>query len=271
MTVDVTVGLASFFRRGLVILPLVAMAIVLASIVRLAAPSSPRGPAAQAVAQIPDDCEPAVLLLRSDAIVLPVSGGQTRITAVARDAQGTPVEACRIDFNSEEGSFSSASILTGADGTGSTIFTAGNRPGQALLEAHSATANQRLYLQLEAASTLFRLNLIVDSARLRAGESTNVTVALQDSNSQPLAGELVTFFGSLGEMTPGSQVTDRNGQAFATFKAGRTGGQASIVALAGQTIQTVTLVIQSSPPTVEPPKVKLYVPLLFKDRAAAQQ
>lgn len=71
------------------------------------------------------------------------------------------------------------------------------------------------------------------ASQLDPGRRPPWNAVLRDSAGQPVAGELVTLFGSLGEVTPASALSDANGRITASYHAGPNAGAAMITVLAG--------------------------------------
>jgi adhesin/invasin len=195
---------------------------------------------------------PALLLLNADALVAPINNGVATLTARVRDAEGKPVAGVAVSFASDLGTLSPATASTDANGVASATFTAGGTPGQAIVTATAGDFTQTAAIQVVKpnANAPQALALEVGNGRIPNGQQTGLTVRLRDAAGQPLAGELVTFFGALGTVTPASAVTDAEGRATARFQAGTISGQALITALAGSASQSVSIQVgdQVTPP-----------------------
>ncbi|MEM7133200.1 MAG: Ig-like domain-containing protein [Chloroflexota bacterium] len=79
----------------------------------------------------------------------------------------------------------------------------------------------------------FTVNLTASHTMLSSGQTADIVVMLKDSSGQPIAGELVTFFGSLGVITPDNVVTNEQGKASGSYQAVVESGTAVIQALIG--------------------------------------
>jgi adhesin/invasin len=195
---------------------------------------------------------PALLLLNTDALVAPINGGVATLTARVRDAEGKPVAGVAVNFASEHGTLSPATASTDAQGMASTTFTAGGTPGQAIVTATAGNFTQTAAIQIVKPNSDAPKALAVEigSRQIPTGQQTAVTIRLRDAAGQPVAGELVTFFGALGTVTPASAVTDAQGRATANFQAGTIAGQALITALAGSASQSISIQVgdQVMPP-----------------------
>ncbi|MEM7126079.1 MAG: Ig-like domain-containing protein [Chloroflexota bacterium] len=185
---------------------------------------------------------PSLILLEADALVLTNDGSSTQLTARVRDAVGHPVAGLTIDFFHTTGGFTvPESTQTNDQGEVSVTFTAGSEPGQAVITARVADAAQGELTQREviqivkaggnAAENSLSLNF--PAMTLNPGQQASVTATLHDGAGQPLAGELVSFFGSLGEVSPASSITNANGQVVVQYTAGAVGGAGRVTALSG--------------------------------------
>ena len=60
------------------------------------------------------------------------------------------------------------------------------------------------------------LTLDFGASQLDPGQTAPISAVLRDSAGQPVAGELITLFGSLGEVTPASLMSDADGHITAS-------------------------------------------------------
>lgn len=209
---------------------------------------------------------PALLLLTTDGLVAPLNGGTVPLTARVRDAQGQPVAGVEVRLQSDQGSVTPASAITDADGMVVATFTAGSAQGQARITAAVDGLQREAFVQIvkpDNAATAFSLNLEMGVSKLDPGQSLPIAATLRDASGQPVAGEVVSFFGSLGEVTPASAVSDAAGRVTFTYRAGSTPGGAMITALAGYASQSATLQIDE---VVNQPEAELKVFLPWIDR-----
>jgi hypothetical protein len=56
------------------------------------------------------------------------------------------------------------------------------------------------------------LTVTLANTALQPGQQSALTAALRDSAGQPVAGQLVVFYGGLGAISPASAVTDADGR-----------------------------------------------------------
>lgn len=97
-----------------------------------------------------------------------------------------------------------------------------------------------------AQATSSALTVTLTNATLQPGQQSALTATLRDSTGQPVADQLVVFYGGLGTITPASAVTDAEGRVNAVYTAGSRGGKAQVTVLAGYRAQSVPLQIESS-------------------------
>ncbi len=213
---------------------------------------------------------PSLLLLNAEALAVPSNGGTVKLTARVRDAQGKPVANVAVNFQSAQGTLTPTTAQTDGQGMASATFTAGAAAGQATVTATAGNFTQTATLQIVHPNhTAPRtLTLAPGKTQLPAGQQTTLTIQLHDAAGQPVAGELVTFFGALGAVTPASAVTDANGRVTATFQAGKIVGHGLITALAGSASHSISIQVGGSTVPPPPPLAEadhaLYLPLVTR-------
>lgn len=191
---------------------------------------------------------PAALTLAADAVLLPTSGGSgsagtTVVTVTVRDQVNQAVSGAVAAFAATLGTMSPVTAATNAEGIATSTFTAGAMPGQASITAECEGLGQSVALQL-ATPQVTALDLQVGAAAIQPGAQTSLVVTVHDQFGRPMAGELVSLFGSLGTVSPSSGLSDGNGQVAATFTAGSVPGQAALTALAGYASDSTTIRVQ---------------------------
>lgn len=209
---------------------------------------------------------PAALLLQADALVLPKDNGTAQVTTRIRDAQGNPVAGSLVQFQSALGSVNPASAITDANGVAVTTFQAIGTAGRALVIATTNGLSHEAAIQLvnpATSATTNVLSLDFGANQLNPGQTATIGAVLRDAAGQPVAGELVTLFGSLGEVTPASAMSDANGRVTATYRAGPTGGAGMITALAGVAAKSVTFQVTGSGAPNQP-VAKTFLPLVSR-------
>jgi hypothetical protein len=209
---------------------------------------------------------PSLLLLNAEALVLTMNGDTTTLTARVRDEIGRPVPGVSVQFQSELGRVTPAKVTTDAAGLANTIFTAGGTPGQAVVTAAVNGLAQQSAIQIvkpNSDATTHKLVLEFSPGKLEHGQQANFSAVLSDASGQPVAGELVSFFGSLGEVTPASAMSDASGRVTATYRAGSAPGQAKLTALAGYASRSVAFQVGELP---APPDTsdKIFLPMVTR-------
>lgn len=209
---------------------------------------------------------PALLLLNADALVLATENGATQVTARVRDAEGKPVAGAAVNFSSAQGSVAPTDAVTDAAGVAVTSFTAGGAQGQAVVTAAVNGLTRDAAIQIvkpNSDATAHTLALDFGATNLDPGQEAAITAVLRDAAGQPVAGELVSLFGSLGEVTPASAMSDDNGRITASYRAGNAPGQAMITVLAGYASQSVEFQVgeQTAP---QQPEHLIFLPAVSK-------
>lgn len=192
---------------------------------------------------------PATLLLDSAALVVPLNGGSSQLTTRVRDAAGQPVAGVVVQFTSQQGTLTPTDATTDAQGLATTQFTAGGTVGQALISAQVATLSRQAAIQIikpHGAATEHSLTLTIANNVLDPGQQITVNAQLRDGTGAPVRGELISFFGALGSVTPASAGSDANGTVSFTYRAGNQAGQALLTALAGYATATTTVQVKGT-------------------------
>jgi hypothetical protein len=199
-----------------------------------------------------DAPENTTLLTLSTTPTTVATAGSATVTATVVDQDGLPLSGVEVSFSANLGSISPASMTTNGSGRAIATFTAGDMPGLAHIVADCCDGlSQSTSVQIESPDS-DGLTLEIADATLEIGAETTVTATVQDQFNNPLSGIVVTFQGTLGTVSPGSAVTNNNGQVNATFSAGSQSGQATITALAGTATASANIQINeaSGDPTI---------------------
>ena len=186
---------------------------------------------------------PFQVTVASDPTSIPADGVSTaKVTADVRTAIPNPIgpglkpvaDGTPVQFNATAGTF----VETGAaqfstttiNGFATGFLQAGTTAGTAVVSASSGAVSGSVPVTL-AAVAAFKMEINANPGSLPAdGTSTStITIRIVDSKAQPKPGGTVNFTSDLGSITPGSAVTDANGQATATLRAGFQAGTASVV------------------------------------------
>jgi hypothetical protein len=133
-----------------------------------------------------------------------------------------------------------------------------------MITGQVASLTREVVLQVdrpERNETTDALRLDVGAETVESGKPVSVTVTLLDAAGQPVGGELITLFGSLGTISPASASSDADGRVTATYTAGTVPGEARISALAGYTNASKVLQITGS--ATPPGDHFIYLPLVL--------
>lgn len=218
-------------------------------------------------APLEEEAKPAaLLLLQADALVLPMTNGTAQVTARVRDAQGNPVAGSTVKFQGALGTVNPASATTDAKGVAVATFQATGQAGRALVTATVNQLSREAAIQLvnpATSATNNAMTLDFASNKVDPGQSVSVHAVLRDAAGQPVAGELVTIFGSLGEVIPASVLSDANGNVSATYHAGQSAGRAMITVLAGVASKSVTFQVGDLT-NPEQPSHKAFLPIISR-------
>lgn len=207
---------------------------------------------------------PTLLLLQADALVLPMTNGTAQLTARVRDAVGNPVVGSLVQFQSDLGRVNPASAMTDANGVASVTFQASGAAGHARVTATTSELSREAAIQLVNPATSAASNVLTldfSATQLNPGQEAAISAVLRDAAGQPVVGELVTLFGSLGEVTPASAMSDASGRVTATYRAGPNAGPAMITVLAGVAAQSVTFQV-GTPGTPNQLAPKAFLPMV---------
>jgi uncharacterized protein YfaS (alpha-2-macroglobulin family) len=178
----------------------------------------------------------ATILLRSRTMVL-APNSSALLAAQVRDTEGRPVSGATVSFSANSGAVVPAKVVSDGNGAAEMVYTANSGQGQVVITAEANGARDVVYLEIrntglpEGSSNTVALAASAD--KRKPGEQATITVTVLDPSGNPVRGETVTLFGSLGEVSPASGVTDAAGKATSIFTAGNSSGQARIVALSG--------------------------------------
>ena len=123
-----------------------------------------------------------------------------------------------------------------------------------------AAQAQRVTAQVTLANSLA---VTLATSALQPGQQSAINATLRDPAGQPIADQLVVFYGGLGTVSPASAVTDTEGRVNATYTAGNRGGQAQVTVLAGYASHTVPIQIAGTGGQPSG-KHKLYLPPVMR-------
>ncbi|WP_127956645.1 invasin domain 3-containing protein [Serratia microhaemolytica] len=183
--------------------------------------------------------------LVADTSTLVATGSQySTLTFTLKDANDNPVKGQTVTFSSSLTNSSFSATTDNLDGTYTVKFS-GTKAGDAIITANvngSAFSDPQVSVKLIAdSSKLSTTNstLSSDLATLVANGNSKATVTftLMDANSNPVAGQTVTFSSSLANTTFGTVSDNKDGTYTATFS-GTKAGDAIITANVNSTAFT---------------------------------
>jgi hypothetical protein len=163
--------------------------------------------------------------------------GTSTITILGRKADGNPLNpGTEVRLSSDRGTIDP--VVTFRDGGIATAtFRADNRSGAATITAMTGGGESMATAMIqvgESDETKPTVTVTVNPSSVRAGETATVTVIARNSDGTPVAaGQPVTLTTTLGTLNPSRPVTDSNGTATATLRAGTQSGTATITAIVG--------------------------------------
>jgi hypothetical protein len=148
--------------------------------------------------------------------------GTAEITVVARNSDGSPVEAGRpVILTTTLGSITTPNPQTGANGIARATLRAGDREGTATVTAvvgSSEPATTEVTIFRDAATAI---DIVANPSTVRSDQTTQVTISATVFNLQGarLPGVTVTFQTDVGEFQGGNtaETTNSNGQATKTL------------------------------------------------------
>ena len=180
--------------------------------------------------QAPDLSAPASL----DVNVNPQSvliNGNAAISITLLNGYRQPVtQTTFVTMATNLGTITPSAGNTDSHGVISATFIAGNTPGMATIMA--ATNNITGTAQIEVKGYSPAALTLTSTATLLPVSSgqTIVTATLHNQMNQPMQGAVVSFTGTLGQVSPVTTTTNANGVAVTTFSAGPMPGLGSVTA-----------------------------------------
>lgn len=175
---------------------------------------------------------PIIVTVAAAADLLATGDGQTQVTVTVTDDNNQPIGNGQVTFSATLGAMNPTTATTDAGGRATAAFRAGQQPGLALITATYLGVEGHANVRLET-PRVAGVTLVVAPPQVLLGQQATATATVQDQFGRPLAGELVVFFGTLGTVSPDSALSDANGRASATFRAGNSAGVANVRAIAG--------------------------------------
>lgn len=173
------------------------------------------------------------LVISANPSIVPV-GGQSLITLIGRNSDGTPVASgSRIRLTADLGTLTCGSgsqcpgessdpcnaVCTSANGDAEATFTAGDRSGAGQVTAILGTA-EAMMVSIDINAALENLDLVADPNvidRLEAGMPITLTATLTDPLGTPLSSVLVRFSSQAGSLSASTDNSDSQGVAEVTL------------------------------------------------------
>ena len=190
-----------------------------------------------------------IITLSSDTKIIDGNGvSSATITAKVTDRKKKPAPAVDVKFSipSGQGTLSSESATTGADGIASITITS-TKVGRvyvlAKIDNAKVTGKKLMSIKVRASTILtFTLTLTVNKPTIKAdGLSTaTVTALLRNDKNNPVPGEAITFEAEHGTITA-SGVTNSSGIATATITSDTFNGDVTITANSGSLTATTSI------------------------------
>jgi hypothetical protein len=182
------------------------------------------------------------------------SGAKTvTATATATTAAGEALAGIPVTFSVDSNAtFTQSSATTGSDGTSTAVVSIGADPSNRIITITATSGT--LTTSAPFAVTGATLNGTASPAVTTPGATGNqVIFTLTNTNSNPMTGQTITVTaGSLGTTTG---TTDINGKYTYAYTAPSTAQTLNIVAVAGGTTDTQTVLVQSTGSGTVPPAV----------------
>ena len=190
-----------------------------------------------------------IITLSSDTKIIDGNGvSSATITAKVTDRKKKPAPAVDVKFSipSGQGTLSSESATTGADGIASITITS-TKVGRvyvlAKIDNAKVTGKKLMSIKVRASTILtFTLTLTVNKPTIKAdGLSTaTVTALLRNDKNNPVPGEAITFEAEHGTITA-SGVTNSSGIATATITSDTFNGDVTITAKSNDLTATTSI------------------------------
>lgn len=165
-----------------------------------------------------DDTKPT-LIVSANPSTLPV-GGESRITIIARNADGSPVAAGQtIILTSSLGTVNPSRPVTGSDGTATARLSAGSEAGTATITALLGSSEPAT-ADVTIRDAAFAISVDADPKSIQRNATTEIEVTAVVRNAQglPVAAALVQFVSDFGSFEGGTTAfTNSSGVAQITL------------------------------------------------------
>jgi adhesin/invasin len=192
----------------------------------------------------------STITLAVSTTVVPVNGS-AEITASVTESAGTPVQnGTVVTFTSSFGNIEPNEART-QGGKATVRFVASMQSGTARVGAFSGAARAEEVELLVGGAAATRIVLTANPRTVSVNDGRSEIIAtVLDASGNPLRGVPVTFAATTGQVSPGTSVTNDNGEARTTFT-GSTSGRVS--ANAGGQTADVEITVASPGVTITAP------------------
>ncbi len=163
--------------------------------------------------------------------------GTATITILGRKADGNPLNpGTEVRLSSDRGTVDPV-VQFGDGGVATAVFRADSRSGPVTVTALTGGGMSMATTMIqvgESDETRPTVTVSINPSSIRAGETATVTIIARNSDGTSVdAGLPVTLTTTLGTLNPSRPVTDSNGTATATLRAGNQAGTATVTAIVG--------------------------------------
>ncbi|RKZ28257.1 hypothetical protein DRQ26_01480, partial [bacterium] len=136
-----------------------------------------------------------VIVVPEDSLLEADNRSSISVVATVTDMYGNPVEGATVEFSTTLGQIAPSSVITGADGTATTILTSGTTTGLATITATCEDRVGTASVEFVSATVHFILLDVSPNSIVADGASTaDVTADVRDQYGQPIAdGTMVSF------------------------------------------------------------------------------
>jgi PKD repeat protein len=204
----------------------------------------------------------STITLTVSTTVVPVNG-TAGVSASVTESAGTPVQnGTVVTFTSSFGVIEPIEART-EGGKATVRFVASQQSGTAVIGAFSGAARAEVLEIRVGGAAATRVIVRADPQTIPAsGGSSEIVATVLDEFGNRLQGVNVVFSTTAGQLSPGSSVTDANGEARVTLTAPRT---ATVTANAGAQSVTIEVTVSSPSVTITPPTtaIEAGVPATF--------
>ena len=190
------------------------------------------------------------LVLTADAGVLQsagATGNEVNLKVLVKDASNSVVPGVTVGLSADSGSLTYANRTTDANGqVTAKLSTGGDSTSRAIKVTATAPSATAVSMTINVVGNKLVIN---NSATIKVGSSTDVSVKLTDSAGNPLPGKSVSFTSGANALTVkggGSAITNSAGQLALSYAALTAGTDTIVVKALGETASSVITVSSSN-------------------------